>query len=258
MRNHRLLWGEFPNSSVLNWGLIFPAPGFHKKVHPTPCAPFQLSINRGSEFPHSFTKLVRQSHSFLQENRALISASSQGAAATKRSKAHLSFPPLLPSGQAQTNSDRFPWDKERARQTTSWFNSNSSVSYIPVTVQNANHDKPAQSPSIIYCSLVHPRSEGENKHRGKSSTSRACWASMAPWHSINKLRLLTLPFFFHPATPQAMVSLNLQFLSCHRTQTIGTFYSQPNSSNDDRNMALWAALLGSHLVNYHHRVNLQL
>ena len=70
-------------------------PGFHMKVHSTPCAPFQLSINRGSEFPHGFTKLVRQSHSFLQENRALISASSQGAAATKRSKAHLSFPPLL-------------------------------------------------------------------------------------------------------------------------------------------------------------------
>ena len=110
MRNHRLLWGEFPNSSVLNWGLIFPVPGFHMKVHSTPCAPFQLSINRGSEFPHGFTKLVRQSHSFLQENRALISASSQGAAATKRSKAHLSLPPLLSLGQAQTNSDRFPRD----------------------------------------------------------------------------------------------------------------------------------------------------
>lgn len=98
MRNPRLLWGEFPNSSVLNWGLIFLVPGFHKKVHSTPCAPFQLSINRGSEFPHGLTKLVRQSHSFLQENRALISASSQGAAATKRSKAHLSFPPLLSLG----------------------------------------------------------------------------------------------------------------------------------------------------------------
>lgn len=116
MRNHHLLWGEFPNSCVLNWGLIFLAPGFHKKVHSTPCAPFQLSINRGSEFPHGFTKLVRQSHSFLQENRALISAGSQGAAATKRSKAHLSFPPLLSLGQAQTNSDRFPWDKERAQR----------------------------------------------------------------------------------------------------------------------------------------------
>lgn len=110
MRNPRLLWGEFPKSLVLNWGLIFPVPGFHKKAHSTPCAPFQLSINRGSEFPHGFTKLVRQSHWFLQENRALISSSSQGAATTKRSKAHLSLPPLLSLAQTQTNSDRFPWD----------------------------------------------------------------------------------------------------------------------------------------------------
>lgn len=155
-------------------------PGFHKKVHSTPCAPFQLSINRGTEFPHGFTKLVRQSHSLLQENRALISASSQGAAATKRSKAHLSFPPLLSLGQAQTNSDRFPRDKGEGPETTSWFNSDSSVSYIPVTVQNANHDKPAQSPGIIYCALVHPRSGGENPRRGKSCVAGACGASVAP------------------------------------------------------------------------------
>lgn len=206
-------------------------PGFHKKVHSTPCAPFQLSINRGSEFPHGLTKLVRQSHSLLQENRALISASSQGAAATKRSKAHLSFPPLLSLGQAQTNSDRFPRDEERARRTTSWFNSNSSVSYIPVTVQNANHDKPAQSPGIIYCSLVHPRSEGENKRGGKSSASGAPGRD-GPRLSINKLRLLTLPFSLHPAVPPGPVSLNQQFPSCQRPQTPGTPSFQPNGSKD--------------------------
>lgn len=167
------------------------------------------AVNKQRQWiPQGFTKLVRQSHSFLQENRALISVSSQGAAATKRSKAHLSFPPLLSLGPAQTNSDRSPWDSERAQRTTAWFNSNSSVSYIPVTVQNANHDKPAQSAGIIYCALVHPRSEGENKRGGKSSASRACWASMAPWHSINKLLPLTLPFFLHPATSQGTVSLN--------------------------------------------------
>lgn len=258
MRNHCLLWGEFPNSSVLNWGLIFPVPGFHMKVHSTPCAPFQLSINRGSEFPHGFTKLVRQSHSFLQENRALISASSQGAAATKRSKAHLSFPPLLSLRQAQTNSDRFPRDKERAQQTTSWFNSNSSVSYIPVTVQNANHDKPAQSTGIIYCSIVHPRSEGENKQGGKSSASRTRWAAMAPRHSINKLHPLTLPFFLHPAILQAMVSLNLQFLSCRRTQSTGTLYSKCNGVADDRRAATRTALLHSHPGNCSHTTNWEL
>lgn len=123
-------------------------------------------------------------------------------------------------------------------ETTSWFNSNSSVSYIPVTVQNANHDKPAQSPGIIYCALVHPRSEGESGHQGKSSATRACWASMAPWHSINTHRLLTLPFFFHPAIFQVMVSLHLQFLSCHRTQTTGTLYSPSNSSTDDCSVAI--------------------
>lgn len=205
------------------------------------------AVNKQRQWiPQGFTKLVRQSHSLLQENRALISASSQGAAATKGSKAYLSLPPLLSLGPAQTNSDRSPWDQERAWQTTSWFNSNSSVSYIPVTVQNANHDKPAQWPGIIYCSLVHPRSEGENKHWGKSSTSRACWASMAPWHSINKLLSLTIPFFLYPATSQVMVSLNnLQFLSCHCTQMIWKLYSQSNSCNSHRSETACAALIRS-------------
>lgn len=171
-------------------------------------------------------------------------------------------PPLFPS----TAFIRPGPDKQRqvssrqgeGRQTTSWFNSNSSVSYIPVTVQNANHDRPAQSPGIIYCSLVHPRSEGENKRWGKSSASRARWATTAPRHSINKLGPLTLPFFLHPAIPQAMVSLNLQFLSCHHTYTTGTLYSQPNGSADDRRPATHTALLGSHPVNYYRMMNWEL
>ena len=88
-----------------------------------------------------------------------------------------------------------------------------------MTVQNANHDKPARSPGIIYCSLVHPRSEGENAEGGESSASRTRGAA-------GPRSPRSLPFSPHPAVLQATASLNLRFLSCRRTPgTPGTPFS---------------------------------
>lgn len=87
-----------------------------------------------------------------------------------------------------------------------------------MTVQNANHDKPARSPGIIYCSLVHPRSEGENPEGGESSASRTRGAAAPP-------APLSLPLSPHPAVLQATASLSLRFLSCRRTPGTGTPFS---------------------------------